>query len=250
MKHLVLTCLVLFLTAVTFAQDPTKVAPNAYKLDFENEWVKVTKVHYAPHAKIPAHDHTETGAAYVYLSDSGPVIFKHIGLSYAGVTRAAVKARSFRLYKAVKEVHEVENPNDTASDFLRIEFKTVEDTKKPLRGKFQPGDLASAENIQQVEFENEQLRATRLVCAKGKVCELSALGAEPQLIVGLTSVQVAPTGKSQRITLASGKTQWLATGEKAQIKGIKGESAEVVIFALKGSPVKTEKGKADAHKHE
>jgi hypothetical protein len=57
------------------AQDPFKVAPKAYKLDFENEWVKVARVHYAPHEKIPVHDHAKTAAAYVYLNDGGPVIF-------------------------------------------------------------------------------------------------------------------------------------------------------------------------------
>ena len=249
MKHLFLTSLFLFLTAATFAQDPTKVAPDAYKLEFENEWVKVTKVHYAPHAKIPAHDHTETGAAYVYLSDSGPVIFKHIGLSYAGVTRAPVKARSYRIYKSVKEIHEVENPNDTASNFLRVEFKTAEDTKKPLRGKFQPTDLSTGENAEQVDFENEQLRATRMICGKGKVCELMAPETEPLLVVGLTGVQVVPGRQKARVVLEPGKTQWLAPGAKAQLKGLD-QSAEVLIFTIKGQPVKTEKGKADAHKHE
>lgn len=250
MKQILLTSLLLFLTAATFAQDPTKVAPDAYKLDFENEWVKVTKVHYAPHAKIPVHDHTETSAAYVYLSDSGPVIFKHIGVSYAGVTRAPVKARSYRLYRSVKEVHEVENPNETASDFLRVEFKTAEDTKKPLRGKFPPGDLASAENAEHVEFENEQLRATRLVCTTGKVCALSVSGGAPQLIVGLTSVQLVAAENNQRLVLEPGKTHWLATGENARLQGIKGAAAEVIIFAVKGNPLKSPNGTADAHTHE
>lgn len=240
----------LLLTVSAFAQDPTKVAPQAYKLDFENEWVKITRVYYAPKTRIPAHDHTETGAAYVYLSDSGPIIFKHIGLSYAGVTRAAVKARSYRLYKAVKEVHEVENSNDTASDFLRVEFKTAEDTKKPLRGKFQPADLATSDNSEQVEFENEQLRTTRLVCGKGKVCQVSATASEPVLIVSLTDAQLVPAKQQQRITLQTGTTQWLGAGEKSQLKGVKGESAELLVFALKGQPVKTEKGKTDAHKHD
>jgi hypothetical protein len=91
----------LLLITTLFAQDPIKVAPEAYQMEFENEWVKVTRVHYAPRVKIPAHDHTETGAAYVYLNDSGPVIFKHIGLSYGAITRPETKAGSFRLYKAV-----------------------------------------------------------------------------------------------------------------------------------------------------
>src|SRR5947208_15484784 len=90
------------LLAITImAQDPFKVAPQAYKLQFENEWVKVTRVHYAPHEKIPAHEHTLTAAAYVYLNDGGPVVFNHVDKDYGAITRPATKAGSFRLYRAV-----------------------------------------------------------------------------------------------------------------------------------------------------
>src|SRR6267142_2803381 len=50
--------------------DPVKVLPQAYKLQFENDWVKVTRVHYAPHEKLPPHQHTQSASAYVYLNDS------------------------------------------------------------------------------------------------------------------------------------------------------------------------------------
>ena len=125
----VTTCLALSIFAfATFGQDPLKVAPNNYKLLFENEWVKVTRVHYGPREKIPAHAHTEFTAAYVYLNDCGPVIFRHINEKYGDVTRPVVKAGSFRLFRTIKEIHEVENPNDMPSDFLRVEFKTVEES--------------------------------------------------------------------------------------------------------------------------
>src|SRR5262245_26984240 len=84
---------VLLLAAPAPAQDPVKVAPHGYKLDFENDWVKVLRVHYAAKEKIPEHDHPATAAAFVYLNDSGPVIFKHVGLSYGAITRPATKAR-------------------------------------------------------------------------------------------------------------------------------------------------------------
>src|SRR5262245_12384975 len=82
--------------AAALAQDPLKVAPKAYKLEFENEWVRVERVHYAAKEKIPEHYHTEKPAAYVYLNDSGPVIFKHRDLPYGDITRAPTKAGSFR----------------------------------------------------------------------------------------------------------------------------------------------------------
>ncbi len=45
-----------FATAV-LAQDPTKVEPKHYKLNFENEHVQVVSVHYGPHEKSEMHEH-------------------------------------------------------------------------------------------------------------------------------------------------------------------------------------------------
>lgn len=39
------------------AQDPIKVEPKHYKLDFENDHVQVVAVHYGPHEKSEMHDH-------------------------------------------------------------------------------------------------------------------------------------------------------------------------------------------------
>jgi len=227
----------LWLIVAAFAQDPFKVAPEAYQLQFENEWVKVTRVHYAPHEKIPAHYHTEAGAAYVYLNDGGPVIFKHIGLEYGAVTRPETKAGSFRLYKALKEVHEVENPNDVPSDFLRIEFKTPQDDSKPLRGKFPRAAYPAGENFQQVQFENGQIRVTRLACGKA-TCEVAANLAEPSLLVALSSVTMKTAAHGAK-KLALGETSWLEPGAKAELQNSSGVPAEQLRIEFKARPVKT-----------
>jgi len=244
MNRVFLFSIIFTLLSLTgFGQDPTKVAPDAYKIEFENEWVKVTRVHYAPHAKIAAHDHTETGAAYVYLNDSGPVIFKHINLSYGAITRPATKTGSFRVYKAVKESHEVENPNDTPSDFLRVEFKTEVDATTPLRGKFHRVTYSPGENFEKVQFENAQIRATRLACAK--TCEISA-GAEPALLVALSPVRLKSSGKGGG--LEPGKTKWVAAGKKETVENAGQTHAEFLRFDFKTKPVKGD-GKEAPHAH-
>lgn len=240
-------------TSFALAQDPLKAAPNNYKLELENDWIKVVRVHYGAKEKIAAHNHTETASAYVYLNDSGPVVFKHINTSYGAVTRPAVKAGSFRLYKSVSEIHEVENPSDMPSDFLRVEFKTEPVNDKTLRGKFFREDVPAGENLAKVQFENEQIRVTRLVCAPGNAVDVAATATEPVLLIALTPAKFNATdakGKRRKLNLELGKAGWLAAGQQQKFENVGDSAAELLRFELKTKPVKIEKEKPHAHSHD
>jgi len=252
MKFLTLQFVVACLfAAVVLAQDPTKVAPDAYKTEFENEHVRVQRVHYAPRVKIPEHDHALYGTAYVYLNDAGPVVFRHVGLAYGAVTRPAVKAGSFRLYKAVRETHAVENMSETASDFLRVEFKTEPARdQNTLRGKYFREDVPAGENFQKAQFENEQVRITRLVCAAGKSCLEVANASEPVLFVVLNQAQFK-LGGARTIELLPGQTHWVAAGKSVAGENIGKTAAELLRFDFKTPPMKTpEAEKHHDHAHE
>ena len=60
-------------------QDPTQSLPDAYKVQFENDYVKVVRVHYDAGAKFPEHTHPAGTTAYLYLNDSDGVVFAHVG---------------------------------------------------------------------------------------------------------------------------------------------------------------------------
>lgn len=236
---LAVALLCLFATSA-IAQDPLKALPQAYKLLFENDWVKVTRVHYAPKEKLPAHQHTQTGSAYVYLNDSGPVVFKHIGLEYGAVTRPATKAGSFRLYKGLKEIHEVENLSDLPSDFLRVEFKTEPVNDKKLYGRFFREDYPTGENFQKVQFENEQVRITRLVCAAGKRLDLSTSATEPALLIALSPSKFkVHESKDKRATLKleMGQHAWIEAGQQKGFENTGAAPAEMLRFDFKTKPL-------------
>ena len=81
----------------SYAQDPDAVAPHAYKKQFENEFVRVTRVHYAPHEQLTEHGHPARPTIYIYLTDGGPVLFKHEhGDSGAMATRSSAPENSPR----------------------------------------------------------------------------------------------------------------------------------------------------------
>jgi len=251
-RILVFIAIVCFLAINVLAQDPLKTLPNNYRLEFENEWVKVVRVHYGAKEKVAEHDHTQTAAAYVYLNDGGPVIFKHIGLSYGAVTRAAVKAGTFRLYKAVKETHEVENPNDTPSDFLRVEFKTEPVNANTLRGKFPREEVPAGENFQKVQFENEQIRATRLVIAPGRKLGIGASATEPALVIVLSPAKLKAANAKAKVldlNLEAGETDWLAIGQQQQFENVGDSPAELLRFDLKTKPVPGAPNKSHSHSH-
>ena len=166
------------------AQDAIKTLPANYTVAFENAYVRVTRVHYGPHAKLPGHTHTSLASAYVYLNDSGPVAFKHVGAAYGAVTRKPTKARSYRLYRGIEEIHEVENLSPLPSDFLRVEFKTDPVDPPTLRGVFLP-PAPPGEPAELIEFENAQLRVSRLVAPSGQVIAVRAAD-YPSVLVSLS----------------------------------------------------------------
>ncbi len=97
------------------AQDPTKVEPKHYHLDFENDKVQVVSVHYGPHEKSAMHEHPGgvvvilTGAHLRFTDENGKVreVFSKPG-----------EARWYPPFH-----HKVENLGDTPYDAVYIGIK-------------------------------------------------------------------------------------------------------------------------------
>jgi hypothetical protein len=205
-------------TALSLAQETSATLAGAYQPVFENDWVKVVRVHYAPRVKLPNHAHTEFAAAYVYLTDSGPIVFRHVGASYGAATRAAVKAGTFRLYRAVNEMHEVENMSDLASDFLRVEFKTEPLEAALLRGRF-ARDPKATEN-RKVDFENAQVRISRWTHGAASGTPAPRILPYPSLFVDTTS----------------GAVRWFSADEGTMLPAPSSSPADILQFEFKTAP--------------
>jgi quercetin dioxygenase-like cupin family protein len=99
----------------SLAQDPTKVEPKHYKLDFENDRVQVVSVHYGPHEKSVLHDHpggvvVSVTAAHLRFTDE------------EGKTREVfAKPGEARWYPPFK--HKVENLGSTTYDAVYVGLK-------------------------------------------------------------------------------------------------------------------------------
>jgi beta-alanine degradation protein BauB len=103
------------LCAGALAQDPTKVEPKHYKLDFENDRVQVVSVYYGPHEKSAMHDHP--GGVVVVIT-GGHLKFTDERGKETEVFAKPGEARWFAPFK-----HTVENVGDTAYNAVYVGMK-------------------------------------------------------------------------------------------------------------------------------
>jgi len=216
MKTLVLASALALGSVSVMAQDPLTTLPEAYKAQFENEWVKVVRVHYAAGAKLPEHTHPAGTTAYVYLNDSDGVVFRHAGGSRRAVTRPAVKSGSIRLAAGGEEHHNAENPASTPSDFLRIQIKTM--TSRNLRQRIARPALRTDQNSITVDYTSEPLVIQRFIVAAGQT-----ITAEGQ---GMPSLWVA---------IPSGETRWTTATHKETIVNSGTTPIEFVRLMVRGA---------------
>jgi quercetin dioxygenase-like cupin family protein len=135
-------------TALSLAQDPTKVEPKHYKLDFENDRVQVVSVHYGPHERSALHEHP--GGVVVSITEA------HLRFTdETGKTREVFsKAGEVRWYPPFR--HKVENLGDTTYDGVYIGVK----------GKL-AASTGSAEPYSAVDEETKRI-VTEYLLASGK----------------------------------------------------------------------------------
>jgi hypothetical protein len=236
------------------AQDPLKVAPQAYKLQLENDYVRVIRVHYAPFEKLAVHDHPPRQAVFIYLNDGGPVLFKHVeGVSgtYAA-TRPPTKAGAYRLAGVQPENHVVENLSEVPNDFLQVELKTEIVEPKTFRGRFfaEHASKQGTGNYRKIEFDNPQVRITRVACAARATCDALELE-HPALLVALTPSQHKASngrGKSSDIKLGLGQAKWLGTDGFREWRNLANSRSEQLLIEFKTGPVQSTGG-AERQKH-
>lgn len=209
------------------AQDPIVTLPDAYKLQFENSWVRVVRVHLAPGAKLATHSHPAVLVAYVYLNDADPVVFRHEH-GPGTINRPAVKARSYRLSRGMVETHAIENNSAGESNYLRVEFKTQGSGSVRRRGA---APAPKIDNASDVEFTNEQMRITRLTIGPGKTMELNTTAAEPALLIAVTDAALTVArGSSMDLSMKVGQEHWVDTRQREAVTNTGKTAIELLRF--------------------
>lgn len=219
------------------AQDPLTTIPEAYKVQFENDWVKVVRVHYAAGVKLPVHTHPTGTTAYLYLNDSDGVVFRHESGSSRAVTRPAVKAGSMRVSAGSSETHNAENPASTPSDFLRVQFKTDAKGDRNSRRRIAANSGPVADVVVREEFANAQMRITRVIIPPGKSTEVRTTETQPALLLAVSPAKVTVArGSSADVSLTAGQERWIETRQRELISNTGAANLELIRIDLLTPP--------------
>ena len=103
------------------AQDAVKVDPKHYKVEFENDKIRVLRITYGPHEKSVMHDHPENVA--VFLTDGHAQFTMPDGKT----VDAPIKAGTVQHDAGGK--HLPENLGDTPFELVLVELKHKPATK-------------------------------------------------------------------------------------------------------------------------
>ena len=228
--------LALPMTVLT-AQDATKSAPGAYRTQFENPFVHLTRVHYGPNERLAVHEHPLVVTVYVYLNASGPVEFRHTGDGRVA-TRQPTTAGSFRVSRGGDEKHAVVNTTAAPSDFLRVEFKTGPGRNPSPFFRESTKTYPATENTTDVKFTNDQMRITRLIVAAGKVLEPAITTREPALIVALNDGMLSGLRPGDAATIAAGQERWLDAGQSLRLANTGAAPVELLRIDFLTAPRK------------
>ena len=106
---------VLCLASTAMAQDPVKVDPKHYKVEFENAQVRVLHVQYGPHEKSVMHRHP--GAVAVFLTDQTATFTLPNGKTVERTSKAG------QAIWTPAETHLPENVGDKPLEVILVELK-------------------------------------------------------------------------------------------------------------------------------
>ena len=112
----------LFMTSGAFAQDPVKVDSTHYKVEFENDQVRVLRITYGPGEKSVMHEHP--GNVAVFLTDV------QAQFTFPDGKTLALAPKAGQVIWGQAEKHLPANTGDKPFELIVVELKTKPATTK------------------------------------------------------------------------------------------------------------------------
>jgi quercetin dioxygenase-like cupin family protein len=101
---------------ITTKLDPVKIDPKHYKVELENDQVRVIRAHMGPHESVPLHEHT-LNRVTVFLTDQNVLSTTSDGKSQTGQHKAGEAIWS------PPQTHKEQNLSDQPFEVVAVEIK-------------------------------------------------------------------------------------------------------------------------------
>jgi quercetin dioxygenase-like cupin family protein len=137
------------------APDPLAADPRHYKLEIENQWVRVIREHMGPREMMPMHQHPAPGAVIVFLTG------RHNRLTAPDGSKQELRNRAGELMWSPPSTHRGENLEDAEFEAVQIEPRRPSGAVTPA--PVEPMDAAVVDpRHYHVEIDNEFVRVLRV----------------------------------------------------------------------------------------
>ncbi len=214
--------------AVETGPDPAAVDAQHYKIEFENDRVRVVRISYGPGEESVMHYHPDSVA--VFLTDQD-VTF---GMADGTSEESHVAAGQHRFAAAGQ--HLPKNIGDAPLKLVLVELKSGgAQTDAGAAGETGPDPTEVDADHYTAEFENERVRVLRVTYGAG---EQSTMHYHPDSVaVSLTGHHVSmglPDGSSEEVRTTPGEHRFVSGGQHLP-KNLAEQPFEVILVELKGS---------------
>ena len=102
-------------TTATRAPDPVRADPKHYKVEFENERVRVIRVSFGPRERSPMHSHPD--GVQIFLTDV------HAKFTFPDGTTQDIRGNAGKTAWATAFTHEPENLENKPLELILVELK-------------------------------------------------------------------------------------------------------------------------------
>ena len=224
MRQLLSAVMLLGLAASTVAaQDPVKADPKHFKVEFENDQVRVLRFHGEPQGKIPMHEHSVARVS-VSLTEMHTKTTNAEGK----VTETNRKAREGTWSDAEK--HTSENLSDKAVEEIQVEIKGKPGAK-PVAMALDPVKVDPKHF--KVVLENDRVRVLRSTGdPHGKLAMHEHPARVTVYLTDLHNRSTTPDGKTQDTDRKKGEVTW-SPAQKHSSENLGDKPTENIQIELK-----------------
>lgn len=205
--------------------DALVVAPEAYKITLENEYVRVVQLSLAPGQKTAMHTHGGSPVVLVGFSEGRFKLTDATGK----VREGQGKFGSVTYSPGHPMKHQSENVGTVPLRDFRVELKA-----DPPRVNLQQDAVQLDPAHNKLETENDRVRVVRIKFGPGE--KGPVVDKRPRVIVFLTDMDaqvISPEGRKETRKSKAGQVMWGAAGKQAT-ENASDKAFEALVIELKG----------------